>query len=353
MAALPYIQLYVADYLADTSHLNVKQHGIYLLLIMHYWQTGKPIDQNKIPFVLSAMDDRDEILNILDEFFDKTDDGLWCHRRIEKDLGGVRLKSKKASSAGVASGKARREKINGRSTDVQRMLDYPDIDTEKKEGNDAGGACLKSKKASSSEIAPGKSMRKKANNSYTSNGRSTDVQRTLNHTDTDTDTDKEKEKEKEKEMPPSAPLKNLSFRYEKPIPIPDELSRLFGRTPPYDFFEYANKKPYLWNNEKSKIQFEKFIDFYREKNHLKKYHHKDWLATWRSWVRQEYKWRKDKEEKESNWEHIYNKQCGEEFMREMRDWEKNKPDPNNCPEFEKFKRNNAELKRKYLKKTRS
>ncbi|KPB86159.1 Prophage PSPPH04 [Pseudomonas syringae pv. maculicola] len=43
MAALPYMQFYVADYLADTSHLTTEEHGAYMLLLFSYWQTGKPL----------------------------------------------------------------------------------------------------------------------------------------------------------------------------------------------------------------------------------------------------------------------------------------------------------------------
>lgn len=43
MPSIPYMPLYVADYMADASHLSTEEHGAYLLLLLGYWQRGKPL----------------------------------------------------------------------------------------------------------------------------------------------------------------------------------------------------------------------------------------------------------------------------------------------------------------------
>lgn len=79
MAALPYMQLYIADYLADTMHLSTEEHGAYLLLMFNYWQTGRAIPKNRLAKIARMSNERwISVEESLKEFFN--DSGTeWVH----------------------------------------------------------------------------------------------------------------------------------------------------------------------------------------------------------------------------------------------------------------------------------
>lgn len=129
MSAIPYMPLYIADYLADAAHLTTVEHGAYLLLIMNYWQRGKPLDNSNGRLTNVARTSNEEwakIEPVVAEFFE-VDGDVWTHKRIEQELARFRAKSDKARGAGKASAQRR---FNGRPTDVQRTLNHTDTDTD-------------------------------------------------------------------------------------------------------------------------------------------------------------------------------------------------------------------------------
>jgi uncharacterized protein YdaU (DUF1376 family) len=126
MAALPYMQLYVADYLADTAHLTTEEHGAYVLLLFSYWQTGKALKAERLSSISRLSNERwTNVEQTLAEFF-HVKNGVWTHKRVEADLEKAGGKSRKNSEAGKKSALARslakQELERDETTSVQRTL---------------------------------------------------------------------------------------------------------------------------------------------------------------------------------------------------------------------------------------
>jgi uncharacterized protein YdaU (DUF1376 family) len=109
MATLPYMPLYVADYLADTAHLNAAENGAYLALIMHYWRHGcLPIDDGSLRRI-SRMTSKEWSRSKQTIAFFFTDD--WKHGRIDRELSKAKLKSDRRAQSGKMGGDAKALKL--------------------------------------------------------------------------------------------------------------------------------------------------------------------------------------------------------------------------------------------------
>lgn len=134
MSANPYMPLYVADYLADTAHLTTLESGAYMLLIMHYWRRGGPLDNSNGRLANVARMSSDEwnrVEPVLAEFFQIAPDNVWHHKRIDAELQRASEKSRKAANAGRASAQRR---LNGRSTDAQPEGNLSESESYKNKG---------------------------------------------------------------------------------------------------------------------------------------------------------------------------------------------------------------------------
>jgi uncharacterized protein YdaU (DUF1376 family) len=139
MAALPYMPLFVADYLADTAHLTTQQHGAYMLLIMNYWQRGGPLPDDDVRLAkIARVGPREwtRMRDTISEFFSIAD-GQWLHSRITTELARVEAKSLKSKRAAQASVQRR---FGERSTPAEptEAQAHTQADKEEKEGGSGG-----------------------------------------------------------------------------------------------------------------------------------------------------------------------------------------------------------------------
>jgi uncharacterized protein YdaU (DUF1376 family) len=94
----PWMPLYVADYLADTQHLNAAQSGAYLHLIMHYWIKGRLPEDEAIIQRISRLSSRQwsQSCDLLRSLFCDH----WRHPRIDRELAqAIEISHKRSASA--------------------------------------------------------------------------------------------------------------------------------------------------------------------------------------------------------------------------------------------------------------
>ncbi|TIL56551.1 MAG: DUF1376 domain-containing protein [Mesorhizobium sp.] len=111
MSDLHWMPLYIADYLADTTHLSTEEHGAYLLLIMHYWQqNGLPDDDVRLARIARLSPEQwDATRPALRPFFGAG----WFHSRVEVERAKAGWKFEKLSAAGKKGGRPRKTENPG------------------------------------------------------------------------------------------------------------------------------------------------------------------------------------------------------------------------------------------------
>jgi uncharacterized protein YdaU (DUF1376 family) len=108
---LNWMPLDVPDYLADTSHLGALEHGIYLLLMFHYWQTGGlPADDRQLARIARATPEEWQASKPVIEAFFR--DG-WKHKRIDFELNKAREISETNQAKARGAANARWSKQSG------------------------------------------------------------------------------------------------------------------------------------------------------------------------------------------------------------------------------------------------
>ena len=103
-----YYQFNIGDYQSHTAHLSETEDLIYRRLLDWYYlhEIPIPLDSEQTARQIRMRSHSDCIASVLQEYFEKTEDG-WIHHRADKEIAKTGDKSVKAS----ASAKARWDKV--------------------------------------------------------------------------------------------------------------------------------------------------------------------------------------------------------------------------------------------------
>ena len=88
MAVKPYMPFYTSEYMNDTAHLTMAEHGAYLLLIIHYWHTEKPLpdDDKKLAQICRTTLKGFRQIKLTVSLLFTQRGNTWVHKRIEKEI---------------------------------------------------------------------------------------------------------------------------------------------------------------------------------------------------------------------------------------------------------------------------
>jgi uncharacterized protein YdaU (DUF1376 family) len=104
---MPYLKLYIGDYLRDTAHLTATQSGAYLHLIMHYAATGAlPTDDGSLSRI-ARMSPKAwaSVKGTVKAFFEPD----MSHKRIDKELLAYSLRAMANAKNGATGGRPKKE----------------------------------------------------------------------------------------------------------------------------------------------------------------------------------------------------------------------------------------------------
>jgi len=117
-----YFPLYTGDYLRDTRALSPQRHGIYLLLLMHSWDTKGPLplDEQEIAGIANCRsgDEIESLRAVLARYWIRAEDG-WYNERCQLEIERSEALSRKLSEAGRKGYVARLKRL--KRNDIQAL----------------------------------------------------------------------------------------------------------------------------------------------------------------------------------------------------------------------------------------
>ena len=117
-----YYERHIGDYLKDTAHLSLLEHGIYGRLLDIYYTREEAIPESQLMRLVGARTDeeRSAVRDVVTEFF-VTDGVLWLHKRCESEISRYREKQRKAKASADARWSHTERNANAMRTHTERI----------------------------------------------------------------------------------------------------------------------------------------------------------------------------------------------------------------------------------------
>jgi len=148
-----WMPLDIPDYLSDTRHLSTRQHGAYLLLIMHYWQAEELPEDDRQLARIAGLSPKEwaadkSILRAL--FGDR-----WRHKRVDAEIAKATEIINKRKAAGQEGANKRYGKEIANATDLPKQSHTPlPLPLPRKKEDSGANAPGKGSKARTSTLPP-------------------------------------------------------------------------------------------------------------------------------------------------------------------------------------------------------
>lgn len=117
-----YYRRWIGSYKKKTAELSLVEHGVYTLLLDHYYATEKPLaaEASRLSRICGAITPEEQraVQHVADKFFPVATDGLRHNERADEELGIAQATIEKQRSGGIETAEKRWGK--DRSTDAEQ-----------------------------------------------------------------------------------------------------------------------------------------------------------------------------------------------------------------------------------------
>lgn len=105
-----YYSRHIGDYLKDTAHLTLLEHGIYARLLDVYYTREAGIADDQAARLIGARtpEEREALACVLEEFFELVE-GVWTQKRCEQEIEDARRRIDTARQNGRSGGRPRKK----------------------------------------------------------------------------------------------------------------------------------------------------------------------------------------------------------------------------------------------------